>query len=76
MFIVDCRQSFAEWVLGEWVWTAVCVCLFLFADEIDTWKCVFVYLRVEASDCFLSSVFVHEIKGTYSLSERGNVHGE
>lgn len=40
------------------------VCLFLFIDEIDTWKCVFVCLRIYASDCFLSSLSGSEIKGS------------
>ncbi len=45
----------------------VCVCLFLFVVEIDTWKCMclFVCLRIEAGDCFLSFLFVHEIKGSF-----------
>lgn len=42
----------------------VCVCLFLFIDEIDTWKCVFVCLREKASDCCLCFLFVHEVKGS------------
>lgn len=42
----------------------VCICLFLFIDEIDTWKCVFVCLRIYASDCFRSSPFGSEIKGS------------
>lgn len=71
MFIVDYRQSSAEWVFNEWVWGAsvylrVCVCLFLFVVEIDTWKrvCLFVCLCTEAGDCFLSFLFVREIKGS------------
>lgn len=44
----------------------VCVCLFLFVVEIDTWKrvCLFVCLRIEAGDCFLSFLCVHEIIGS------------
>lgn len=44
----------------------VCVCLFLFIDEIDTWKCVFVCLRMQVIVFFpfLSFLFVHEIKGS------------
>lgn len=44
----------------------VCVCLFLFVADIDTWKCVclFVCLCIEAGDCFLSFLVVHGIKGS------------
>lgn len=58
----------------------VCVCLFLFIDEMDTWKCVFVCLRIYASDCFLSFLLClglklkgrfteNGLKKTYSLSQ-------
>lgn len=81
-------QAVICWMGIQWmgvedsVCLGVCVCLFLFVAEIDTWKCVclFVCLRIEAGDCFLLFLFVHEIKGSvhrkhiFSLSQGGNFH--
>lgn len=46
-------QAVICWMGIQWmgvegsVCLGVCVCLFLFIDEIDTWKCVFVCLRMQ-----------------------------
>lgn len=62
MFIVDCRQSLAQWVFNERLCLGVWVCLFLFVVEVDTWKCVCV---CSGWVIVFSCLFVHEIKGSY-----------